>query len=61
MNYEGWMTGQAFLGGVTAHLNNCNEGLWRKNKLIAELYNNIKAYKVKLRLRENQLKLYNLI
>jgi len=27
MNYEGWMTGLAFLVDVTAHLNNCNEEL----------------------------------
>jgi hypothetical protein len=61
MNYEGCMTGLAFLVDVTAHLNNRNEELWCKNKLIAEMYDSIKAYKVKLRMRENQLKLYSLI
>ena len=33
----------------------------QKNKLITEMYDNIKAFKVKLRLREDQLQLYNLI
>jgi len=48
MNYEEWMTGLAFLVDVIAHLNNRNEELCRKNKLIAELYNSTKTYKVKL-------------
>jgi hypothetical protein len=61
MNYEGWITKLGLLVDVTAHLNNHNKELWPKNKLIAELYDTIKAYKVNLRLWENQLKLNNLI
>ena len=61
MNYEGWVTRLAFLVDVTARLNNRNKELWCRNKLIAEFYDSIKAYKVKLRLQENPVKLYNLV
>jgi hypothetical protein len=45
---------------VTDHLNNLNKELQGKDKLITDMYNNIKAFRVKLRLWEKQLKLHNL-
>jgi hypothetical protein len=46
---------------VTRHLNNLNKELRGKHKLITDVCNNIKAFRVKLRLWENQLKLHNLV
>jgi hypothetical protein len=58
---EGWITDIAFLVDVTGHLNNLNKELHGKDKLITDMYNNIKAFRVKLRLWENHLKLRNLV
>jgi hypothetical protein len=57
---DGWITDLAFLVDVTGQLNNHNKALHSKDKLITDMYNNIKAFRVKLRLWENQLKLHNL-
>jgi hypothetical protein len=46
---------------VTGHLINLNKELQRKDKLITDMYNNIKTFGVKLRLWENQLKLHNFV
>jgi hypothetical protein len=46
---------------VTGHLNNLNKELQGKDKLITDMHNNIKAFRVELRLWENQLKLHNLV
>jgi hypothetical protein len=46
---------------VTGNLNKLNKDLQGKNKLITDVYDNIKAFKVKLWLWENELKLYNLV
>jgi hypothetical protein len=59
LNDEGWITDLAFLVDVTGHLNNLNKELQGKDKLITDMYNNIKAFRVKLRLWENQFKLHN--
>jgi hypothetical protein len=42
-------------------LNNLNKKLQGKDKLITDTHNNIKAFRVKLRLWENQLKLHNFV
>jgi hypothetical protein len=46
---------------VTDHLNTLNKELQGKDKLIREMFDSIKAFKVKLRLWENQLKVHNLV
>jgi hypothetical protein len=61
LNAEGWITNLAFLVDVTGHLNNLNKELQGKDKLITDMYNNTKAFRVKLRLWENQLKVPNLV
>jgi hypothetical protein len=61
LNDEGWITYLAFLVDVTGHLNNLNKELQGKGKLITDIYNNIKAFRVKLRLWLNQLKLHNVV
>jgi hypothetical protein len=55
MNDERWITDLAFLVDETGNLNNLNKELQGKDKLIADKYNNIKVFKVNLRLWENQL------
>jgi hypothetical protein len=45
----------------TGHLNTLNKELQGKDKLITEMYDSIKAFNVKLRLWENQLKVHNLV
>jgi hypothetical protein len=61
LNNEGWITNLAFLVDVTGHLKNLNRELQGKYKLITNMYDNIKAFKVKLRLWGSELKLYNLV
>jgi hypothetical protein len=51
----------ACLVDVTGHLNNLNKELQGEDKLITDMYNNIKAFRAKLRLWENQSKLHNLV
>jgi hypothetical protein len=46
---------------VTSHLNTLNKELQGKDKLITEMFYCIKAFKVKLRLWENQLQVHNLV
>jgi hypothetical protein len=60
LNDGGWITDLAFLVDVTGHLNNFNKELHGKDKLITDMNNDIKAFRVKLRLWENQLKLNSL-
>jgi hypothetical protein len=55
MNDERWITDLAFLVDETGHLNNLNKELQGKDKLITDKYDNIKVFKVKLRLWETQL------
>jgi hypothetical protein len=61
LNDEGRIKNLAFLVDVTGHLNNVNKELQGENKLITDMCNDIKAFRVKLRLWENQLKLHNLV
>jgi hypothetical protein len=61
LNDEGWITDLAFLEDVTGHLNNLNKELQGKYNLITVMYNNIKAFRFKLRLWENQLKLHSIV
>jgi hypothetical protein len=61
LNYEGWIIDVAFLVDVTVHLNNPNKELQGKDKPITDMRNNIKAFVVKLRLWENQLKVHNVV
>jgi hypothetical protein len=60
LNDGGWITDLAFVVDVTGHLNNLSKELYGKDKLITDMYNDIKAFRVKLRLWENQLKLNSL-
>jgi hypothetical protein len=46
---------------VTGHLNTLNRELQGKDNLFTEMFDSIKAFKVKLRLWENQLKVHNLV
>jgi len=48
-----------FFVALTGHPNNLTKGLQGKDNLIAEI--NDKAFKIKLRLWESQLKLHNLV
>jgi hypothetical protein len=60
LNDEAWVTDLVFLVDVTGHLN-LNRELQGKDTLITDMYNNIKAFRVKLQLLENQLKLHYLV
>jgi hypothetical protein len=46
---------------VTDHLNTLNKDLQGKEKLITKMFDSIKAFKVKLRLWENKVNVYNLV
>jgi hypothetical protein len=59
MNNQGWLTDIVLLVNVTDHLSTFNKELQCKCKLITDMYDKIKAFKFKLRLSENQLKLHN--
>jgi hypothetical protein len=49
LNDEGWITDlAAFLADVNGHLNNRNKKLQGKDKLITDMYDIVKALKVKL-------------
>jgi hypothetical protein len=61
LNDGGLMTDLAFLVDVTGYLNNLDKELQGKDKLITDMYNDIKAFRIKLRLWEKQLKLHNLV
>jgi hypothetical protein len=50
MNDGGRKTGLVFLVDVTGHLNNLSKELQGKGKLIINMYDDIKAFKVKFRL-----------
>jgi hypothetical protein len=50
-----------FLVDVTGRMDNLNKELQGTNKLFTNKHNNIKAFRVKLRLWENKLKLHNLV
>jgi hypothetical protein len=62
---EGWKSDLAFFVGrpllVTGHLNTLNKELQGKDTLITEMFDSIKAFKVKLRLWGNKLKVHNLV
>jgi hypothetical protein len=57
----GWISDSAFFVDVTGHLNTLNEELQGKDTLITEMFDGIKAFKVKLRFWENQLKVHKLV
>jgi hypothetical protein len=61
LNDEEWITYPRFLVDVTDYLNNLNKELQGKDKLITDMYNNIKAFRFKFRLWEYQLKLNNFV
>jgi hypothetical protein len=48
LNDEGWITDLVFLVDVTGHLNYLNKELQGKDKLITDMYDNIKVFRVKL-------------
>ena len=52
---ESWQMDLAFLVDITTHLNELNTKLQGKNQLVTQLYENIKAFQLKLRLWERQL------
>jgi hypothetical protein len=60
-NDEEWITDLAFFVDVSGHLKNLNKELQYKDKFSTDMYDNIEAFKVKLRLWENQLKLHNIV
>jgi hypothetical protein len=55
---EGRISDLAFFVDVTGHLNTLNKELQGKDKLVTEMFDSIKAFKVKLRLWKNQLQVH---
>jgi hypothetical protein len=47
---EGWISDLAFFADVTGHLDTLNKVLQGKDKFITEMFDSIKAFKVKFRL-----------
>jgi hypothetical protein len=45
---EGWITELAFIVDMTDHVNNLNKELYGTDKVVTEMYHNIKAFRVKL-------------
>uniref|UniRef100_A0A3Q2Y307 HAT C-terminal dimerisation domain-containing protein n=1 Tax=Hippocampus comes TaxID=109280 RepID=A0A3Q2Y307_HIPCM len=54
-----WLADLAFLVDLTHHLNTLNKNLKGKEQLVSHLYAHMKAFCVKLRLFETQLRSYN--
>jgi hypothetical protein len=50
-----WILDLAFMVDTTKHLNELNLNLQGKNKLVISIYNNIKAFKTKLQLKNGNL------
>jgi hypothetical protein len=59
-NDKGHGTNLACLAVMTGHLTNLNKELKEKYKLITEMCDSMKAFKVKLQLWEKQSKLHNI-
>jgi hypothetical protein len=59
MKQDGWINNLAYFVDVTGLFNNFSKEL-KIQMFVAEIYDNIKALKFKLRLWENQSKLHNL-
>jgi hypothetical protein len=59
LNNELWVSDILFLVDVTAYLNSLDTEFKSKGKLLTEMSDNVKAFKVKLRLWKNQLKVQN--
>jgi hypothetical protein len=49
-----WTSDSAFLVDLTGHFNSPNKDLQGKQKLITEMFDNIREFEVKFRPRENQ-------
>jgi hypothetical protein len=58
---EGWISDLASFVDVTGQLNTLNKELQGKHKLITEMFDSIKAFKVKLLLWKNQLQVHILV
>ena len=58
---ESWLQDLAFAVDITAHLNNLNLKLQGKNKLITDLYDDIKYLSFKLKLWKSQVSSENLV
>ena len=54
-----WLADLAFLVDLTHHLNILNKNLQGKDQLVPQLYAHMKAFCVKLRLFETQLRIFN--
>lgn len=54
-----WLVDLAFLVDLTHHLNTLNKNLQGKEQLVSHLYAHMKAFCVKLRLFETQLRSFN--
>ncbi|XP_074498631.1 general transcription factor II-I repeat domain-containing protein 2-like [Sebastes fasciatus] len=54
-----WLADLAFLVDLTGHLNTLNKSLQGKDQLVPQLYAHMKAFCVKLRLFETQLRNFN--
>nr|WPK86729.1 NLRC3-like protein 86 [Sebastes schlegelii] len=54
-----WLADLAFLVDLTGHLNTLNKSLQGQDQLVPQLYTHIKAFCVKLRLFETQLRNFN--
>ncbi|PNF30094.1 hypothetical protein B7P43_G03134 [Cryptotermes secundus] len=58
---DNWVQDLAFMVDITWHLNDLNLKLQGKRQLVVSLYDSIKAFKLKLKLWEGQMKNGNLI
>ena len=52
---DSWLMDLAFLVDITTHLNELNTKIQGKNQIVTQLYEHIKAFRLKLRLWERQL------
>lgn len=56
-----WLADLAFLVDLTSHLNTLNKNLQGKDQLVSQLYAHLKAFCVKLKLLETQLRNFNVV
>lgn len=56
-----WLADLAFLVDLTSHLNALNKSLQGKDQLVSHMYSHLKAFCVKLKLLEAQLRNFNVV
>ncbi|XP_076132871.1 general transcription factor II-I repeat domain-containing protein 2A-like [Alosa pseudoharengus] len=61
LNDPRWLADLAFLVDLTSHLNALNKSLQGKDQLVSHMYAHLKAFCVKLKLLEAQLRNFNVV